>query len=54
MGVFVKEPLVDWKKLSRRLVREQEGDTEQGQWFAEQKIEIAKRKLGGDNPAYAF
>jgi len=55
MDVFVKEPLIDWEKLAARVAREQDpGTTAGGQnvWFPKKKIEIAKRKLHGDNPAY--
>ncbi len=52
MGVFIHEPLLDWQKLARRLVKEQAGgDGDAVAWFPKQKIDIACRKLDGDNPA---
>jgi DNA-dependent protein kinase catalytic subunit len=56
MDVFIKEPLMDWEKLARRLVREQKEDDEENEdsrsWFPKEKIAIAKKKLEGFNPAY--
>eukprot|EP01121_Diplochlamys_sp_Union-15-3_P021863 TRINITY_DN9091_c0_g1_i1.p1 TRINITY_DN9091_c0_g1~~TRINITY_DN9091_c0_g1_i1.p1 ORF type:complete len:142 (-),score=35.51 TRINITY_DN9091_c0_g1_i1:42-467(-) len=53
MDVFVKEPLLDWEKLARRLAATQGGGgDEKNTWFPKKKIEIAKRKLELDNPAY--
>jgi len=52
MDVFVKEPLLDWEKLARRVAREQGGEESGRSWLAKEKIEIVKRKLRGDNPAY--
>jgi len=52
MDVFVKEPLLDWEKLARRLATQQGRDSDEKTFFPQKKIEIAKRKLIGDNPAY--
>jgi DNA-dependent protein kinase catalytic subunit len=53
MDVFIKEPLIDWDKLARRLVREQcEDDADPRSWFPKEKIAIAKKKLDGYNPAH--
>uniref|UniRef100_A0A6B2L2W0 non-specific serine/threonine protein kinase n=1 Tax=Arcella intermedia TaxID=1963864 RepID=A0A6B2L2W0_9EUKA len=53
MDVFVKEPLLDWEKLARKLATQQGGgNKEEKTWFPQKKIEIAKRKLMGHNPAY--
>ncbi len=54
MDVFIKEPLLDWEKLARKLAREQSGGAEDNVnvWFPKQKIDIAKRKLNRENPAY--
>jgi len=51
MDVFVKEPLLDWEKLARRLASAQ-GGGDASTWFPQKKIEIAKRKLNNTNPAY--
>jgi len=53
MDVFVKEPLLDWQKLATRLAKEQRGTgkKEQQTWFPRKKVEIAKLKLEGVNPA---
>eukprot|EP01119_Soliformovum_irregulare_P013151 TRINITY_DN3471_c1_g1_i1.p1 TRINITY_DN3471_c1_g1~~TRINITY_DN3471_c1_g1_i1.p1 ORF type:complete len:703 (-),score=223.51 TRINITY_DN3471_c1_g1_i1:67-2175(-) len=52
MDVFIKEPLIDWEKLARRLSREQGGEENTNVWFPKKKIEIVQRKLDGYNPAY--
>jgi len=52
MDVFIKEPLIDWEKLARRLAKEQGSEEQTKTWFPKQKIEIAKRKLMGHNPAF--
>lgn len=56
MDVFIKEPLMDWEKLARRLVREQNEEDEENEdprsWFPKEKIAIAKKKLEGYNPAH--
>lgn len=54
MDVFVQEPLLDWEKLARRLATQQRSDADgsTSSWFPQNKIDIAKRKLGGVNPAY--
>eukprot|EP01090_Pellita_catalonica_P010347 TRINITY_DN21794_c0_g1_i1.p2 TRINITY_DN21794_c0_g1~~TRINITY_DN21794_c0_g1_i1.p2 ORF type:complete len:142 (-),score=30.06 TRINITY_DN21794_c0_g1_i1:18-443(-) len=51
MDVFVKEPLVDWVKLSRRLTRDQSIVSHGAKWFPREKIEIARRKLSCENSA---
>jgi len=52
MDVFINEPLLDWEKLARKVVREQGGDDAIGSWASKKKIEMAKRKLEGYNPAF--
>eukprot|EP01125_Pyxidicula_operculata_P008002 TRINITY_DN2699_c0_g1_i1.p1 TRINITY_DN2699_c0_g1~~TRINITY_DN2699_c0_g1_i1.p1 ORF type:complete len:2900 (-),score=828.74 TRINITY_DN2699_c0_g1_i1:54-8009(-) len=53
MDVFVKEPLLDWEKLAQKLASQQGRDAEDEKiWFPSKKIEIAKRKLNMDNPAF--
>ena len=52
MNVFVNEPLLDWEKYARRLAREQSAAEHLAATFPKKKIDIAKRKLDGDNPAF--
>ncbi|GAB5585937.1 hypothetical protein Unana1_00837 [Umbelopsis nana] len=69
MDIFVKEPLMDWKKIAIKRGKEQkerEGSTtitetgsaegsadfNQIAWYPQQKIEIASKKLRGENPGY--
>jgi DNA-dependent protein kinase catalytic subunit len=53
MDVFIKEPLMDWDKLARRLVREQcDEETDPRSWFPKEKIDIARKKLDGYNCAH--
>jgi len=49
MDVFIKEPLLDWEKYARKIAKEQ---TESIENTAQQKIDTAKQKLQGYNPAY--
>jgi len=51
MDVFIKEPLLDWEKLARRLATQQGGENA-STFFPKNKIEIARRKLNKSNPAY--
>ncbi|XP_075684227.1 DNA-dependent protein kinase catalytic subunit [Rhinoderma darwinii] len=56
MDVFVKEPSLDWKNFEARQLKK-EGDwvkdinTTSEDWYPTQKINCAKRKLAGVNPA---
>ncbi|CAO3576402.1 unnamed protein product [Absidia cylindrospora] len=75
MDVFVKEPLLDWKKIAAKQAKVQKSNTEtssndQGsnasdflagsnsststneeyEWYPQQKIETARKKLDGFNP----
>ncbi|KAI1315202.1 hypothetical protein EDD11_001140 [Mortierella claussenii] len=65
MDVFVKEPLLDWRKFAINQAREQkkrgadmesfeidEDGTAPPAWYLQQKMGIARRKLEGYNPAY--
>lgn len=52
MNVFVNEPLLDWEKYARRLAREQSSGEGLAAMFPKKKIDIARRKLEGDNPAH--
>lgn len=52
MNVFVNEPLLDWEKYARRLAREQSSAESLAATFPKKKIDIARRKLEGENPAH--
>ncbi|KAM4688942.1 DNA-dependent protein kinase catalytic subunit [Discoglossus pictus] len=56
MDVFVKEPSLDWKNLELKQMKKsgqwkKEVDTASVNWYPVQKVNIAKRKLDGVNPA---
>lgn len=46
MGIFLKEPSVDWLDIARQQISEQGSLT----WFPQVKLNIAKRKLQGARP----
>eukprot|EP00028_Trichosphaerium_sp_Am-I-7-wt_P001244 CAMPEP_0168535906 /NCGR_PEP_ID=MMETSP0405-20121227/19121_1 /TAXON_ID=498012 /ORGANISM="Trichosphaerium sp, Strain Am-I-7 wt" /LENGTH=462 /DNA_ID=CAMNT_0008563587 /DNA_START=274 /DNA_END=1662 /DNA_ORIENTATION=+ len=53
MDVFIKEPLLDWEKLARKLAAAQGSRGKQEKtWFPKKKIQIARRKLECYNPAF--
>ncbi|KAJ3051099.1 hypothetical protein HK097_007924 [Rhizophlyctis rosea] len=66
MDIFVKEPLIEWRKFALALAQKQvksnnslleSMESEQStitapQWYPQQKLAIARRKLEGENPAY--
>jgi DNA-dependent protein kinase catalytic subunit len=52
MDVFIKDPLLDWEKLARRLAKEQGAEDTIKSWFPKKKIDIVRRKLRGDNPSH--
>ncbi|CAG8556990.1 5133_t:CDS:10 [Acaulospora morrowiae] len=61
MEIFVKEPLLDWQIRARRKANNQKNpesseiDNEKArtaEWYPRQKLDIAQRKLSGENPAY--
>ncbi|KAF9184663.1 hypothetical protein BGZ51_003206 [Haplosporangium sp. Z 767] len=65
MDVFVKEPLLDWRKHAINQAKEQkkrgadmgsfeidEDSTAPPAWYLQQKIDIARKKLEGHNPSY--
>lgn len=54
MNVFVAEPLLDWRKNARKIIKDQQGETEDtiDVWFPQKKMEIVKKKLFTHNPAY--
>nr|XP_046226723.1 DNA-dependent protein kinase catalytic subunit isoform X2 [Scatophagus argus] len=56
MDVFVKEPSLDWKnfelkQLKKRGTWMEEVDTKEINWYPLQKVNFARRKLEGANPA---
>ncbi|XP_053571003.1 LOW QUALITY PROTEIN: DNA-dependent protein kinase catalytic subunit [Bombina bombina] len=56
MDVFVKEPSLDWKNLEMKQMKKggqwrKEVDTSSVNWYPVQKVNFAKRKLAGANPA---
>ncbi|KAI8057473.1 hypothetical protein BDF21DRAFT_349187 [Thamnidium elegans] len=57
MNVFIKDPLLDWKKAATSESKNQSKlifrsiGNEQGSWYPQRKMDIVKRKLDGDNPA---
>ncbi|KAG0303333.1 hypothetical protein BGZ98_006787, partial [Dissophora globulifera] len=65
MDVFVKEPLLDWRKFAINQAKEQkkrgaamesfeidEDSTAPPAWYLQQKMDIARKKLEGYNPSY--
>ncbi|KAG0254733.1 hypothetical protein BG011_005543 [Mortierella polycephala] len=65
MDVFVKEPLLDWRKHAVNQAKEQkkrgadmesfeidEDSTAPPAWYLQQKIDTARKKLEGYNPSY--
>ncbi|XP_053322155.1 DNA-dependent protein kinase catalytic subunit [Spea bombifrons] len=56
MDVFIKEPSLDWKNLEMKQRKKkgkwyEEVDISKLNWYPLQKINFAKRKLSGTNPA---
>ncbi|XP_055968392.1 DNA-dependent protein kinase catalytic subunit [Sorex fumeus] len=56
MAVFIKEPSFDWKNFEQKMLEKggswiQETNITEKNWYPLQKIQYAKRKLAGANPA---
>ncbi|XP_041824461.1 DNA-dependent protein kinase catalytic subunit [Melanotaenia boesemani] len=56
MDVFVKEPSLDWKNFEMKQLKKggtwtENVDTKEINWFPLQKVNFARRKLEGANPA---
>lgn len=56
MDVFVKEPSLDWKNFELKQLKKggtwtKEVDTKEINWYPLQKVNFARRKLEGANPA---
>lgn len=56
MDVFVKEPSLDWKNFELKQLKKggtwtKDVDTKEINWYPLQKVNFAKRKLEGANPA---
>ncbi|XP_067044034.1 DNA-dependent protein kinase catalytic subunit-like isoform X2 [Acropora muricata] len=56
MDVFIKEPSLDWQVFARKQARAHGKNTDDGDvaWYPRQKIQNAKKKLEGFNPAYVM
>ncbi|KAJ3289779.1 hypothetical protein HK104_007245 [Borealophlyctis nickersoniae] len=66
MDIFMKEPLMEWRKFAitqaQKQAQKSKGTQESydidqtsltaPQWYPQQKLDIARRKLEGENPAY--
>jgi len=64
MDIFVKEPLLDWRKHAAKQAKAQKKNKDQdsfqvsagnqttSEWYPQQKLDIARRKLEGENPAF--
>ncbi|KAJ3073015.1 hypothetical protein HDU98_002395 [Podochytrium sp. JEL0797] len=61
LNIFVNEPLVEWRKFAVKQMKNQgKGASASAsadsltapEWYPQQKLEIAKRKLDGENPAF--
>ncbi|CAG8455683.1 16904_t:CDS:10, partial [Cetraspora pellucida] len=60
MEIFVKEPLLDWQTRARNQARQQKNagssefdeSSQTSEWYPRQKLDIARRKLEGENPVY--
>ncbi|XP_029955282.1 DNA-dependent protein kinase catalytic subunit [Salarias fasciatus] len=56
MDVFVKEPSLDWKNFEVKQLKKggtwtESVDTKEINWYPRQKVDFARRKLEGANPA---
>lgn len=56
MDVFIKEPSFDWKNFEQKMLKKggswiQEINVNEKNWYPLQKVQYAKRKLAGANPA---
>ncbi|KAI8613655.1 hypothetical protein BC830DRAFT_1219655 [Chytriomyces sp. MP71] len=62
LNIFVNEPLIEWRKNAMKQLRSQGKSSMSDdsmpdsltapKWYPQQKLEIARRKLDGENPAY--
>ncbi|KAJ3122062.1 hypothetical protein HK101_006638, partial [Irineochytrium annulatum] len=65
LNIFIKEPLMEWRKYAAKQASRQGRGTQSIQssnpdsqdhivpeWYPQKKVEIARRKLEGENPAY--
>ncbi|KAI9025750.1 hypothetical protein CLU79DRAFT_699113, partial [Phycomyces nitens] len=63
MNVFIKEPLLDWKRAAKKQAVSQKNtnkstdsaslpssNKDTNEWYPQQKLENARRKLDGENP----
>lgn len=56
MDVFIKEPSLDWQVFARKQAKTQGINTgeEDAAWYPKQKVQSARKKLEGFNPAYVM
>ena len=56
MDIFVKEPSLDWKQNARIQAKNQniQLSTEDSSWYPKQKVDSARKKLCGYNPAHVM
>jgi len=56
MDVFIKEPSIDWQAFARRQAKTQGINTDDDDlaWYPRQKVQSARKKLEGFNPAYVM
>ncbi|KAI8906218.1 hypothetical protein DFJ77DRAFT_504568 [Powellomyces hirtus] len=63
LNIFIKEPLAEWRKFAIKQAQKQgrggsellqstEASVHAPQWYSQQKLDIARRKLDGDNPCH--
>ncbi|KAI8840789.1 hypothetical protein BJ741DRAFT_561343 [Chytriomyces cf. hyalinus JEL632] len=62
LNIFVNEPLIEWRKFAVKQMQKQgksavaldsmSDSLSAPEWYPQQKLEFARRKLDGENPAY--
>ncbi|KAI9335927.1 kinase-like domain-containing protein [Obelidium mucronatum] len=69
LNIFVNEPLIEWRKFAEKQIKRNQaksggssmGGSSSGEstgvvppWYPQQKLEVAKRKLEGENPCVYY
>lgn len=62
MDIFIKEPLLDWRKQAVKQAANQKHSASANSstaidsiaWYPQEKIENARRKLSGENPSCKY
>lgn len=56
MDVFIKEPSLDWQVFSRKQAKAQGNNPDDGDstWYPREKVQNARKKLEGFNPAFVM